>query len=187
MGVDTTRPYTVAEVYKLPADGCRYELLDGVLQVTPLARRRHQRIILKVAYRLEQWAEQHGGTLYPGVNVDLDDRTHFEPDVAYSRSDDTSGLAFTDAPDLVVEVSSLSTKRFDRGAKKDRYALAGAAEFWLVDLDADVIEQYVLSEAAPPAPPAVHHRGATFTSRLFSGLVLDVDDLLGPPEDLASQ
>ena len=63
-----------------------------------------------------------------------------------------------------------------------RYELRGTPEFWFVDLDTDVIEQYVLSADAPPQPPAVHHRGATFTSVLFAGLVLDVDDLLGPPE-----
>ena len=182
MGIDTTRRYSVAQVYKFPDDGCRYELLDGVLQVTPLARRRHQRVVFQISYRLGQWTEQHGGTVYPGVNVDLDDHTHLEPDVAYARSEDTSGLAFTDPPDLVVEVSSPSTKHFDRGAKKDRYALAGAAEFWFVDLDADMIERYVLSADGPQPPPTVHHRRTTITSRLFDGLVLDVDDLLGPPE-----
>ena len=182
MGIDTTRQYTVAQVYEFPGDGCRYEVLDGVLQVTPLARRRHQRVVLQVAYRLLQWTEQHGGTVYPGVNVDLDDRTHLEPDVAYSRSEDTSGLAFTEPPDLIVEVSSPSTKHFDRGPKKDRYALRGAAGFWFVDLDADVVEQYVLSADGPQEPPSVHRRGTTFTSALFSALILDVDDLLGPPE-----
>ena len=183
MGIDTTRRYTVAELYAFPDDGCRYELLDGVLQVTPLARRRHQRVVFQISYRLGQWTEQHGGTVYPGVNVDLDDRTHLEPDIAYSRSEDTSGLAFTDPPELVVEVSSPSTKRFDRGAKKDRYALRGATEFWFVDLDADVVEQYALSADGSQPPPAVHPRGVTFTSPLFDGLILDVDDLLGPPEE----
>lgn len=182
MVVDTTRRYTLAEVYEFPDDGQRYELVDGVLYVTPLARRRHQRVVFRVSYRLGQWTEMHGGTVYPGVNVDLADDTHLEPDVAYSRSEDTSGLAFTDAPDLIVEVSSPSTKRFDLGVKRDRYAAAGAGEFWFFDLDEDAVLQSVLGEDGRYGPPRVHRRGETFTSALFDGLVLDVDDLLGPPE-----
>lgn len=182
MPTDTTRRYTVADVYNFPDDGQRYELLDGVLHVTPLARRRHQAVVMQIAYRLRQWADGHGGTVYAGVNVDLDDGTHLEPDVAYALSEDTSGLAFDDAPDLIVEVSSPSTKGFDTGAKKDRYAAEGAAEFWFVDLDEDTVSQFLLDADGRDAAPLLHCRGARFTSPLFADLVLDVDDLLGPPE-----
>ena len=182
MAVDTTRRYTLAELYDFPDDGQRYELLDGVLHVTPLARRRHQWVVTQIAYRLRQWTDVHGGTVYAGVNVDLAEDTHLEPDVAYARSEDTSGLAFTEPPDLVVEVSSPSTKRFDLGAKQDRYAADGAAEFWFVDLDDDLVLQFLLGEDGQYRPPAVHRRGARFVSAAFSDLVLDVDDLLGAPE-----
>jgi Uma2 family endonuclease len=179
MAVDTTRRYTLAEVYEFPDDGHRYELLDGVLHVAPLARRRHQWVVFRITYRLGQWVEVHGGTVYPGVNVDLSDDTHLEPDVAYSASEDTSGLAFTEAPELIVEVSSASTKRFDLGAKKDRYAGEGTRELWFVDLDDDVVLQFALGPDRRFGPPRTHARGDRFASALFPGLVLDVDDLLG--------
>ncbi len=182
MPAETTRRYTLADVYEFPDDGQRYEVLDGVLHVTPLARRRHQRVVTRIAHRLMQWTDAHGGTVYAGVNVDLADDTHLEPDVAYARSEDTSGLAFTEAPELVVEVSSPSTRGLDTGPKKDRYAAEGASEFWFVDLDDDTISQFVLGAGGRYATPLVHRRGERFTSALFDGLVLDVDDLLGPPE-----
>ena len=80
-------------------------------------------------------------------------------------------------------MSSRSTKAFDLGAKKDRYADEGTPEFWFVDLDADSVLKFVVDSDGNYAAPVVHRRGKTFTSALFPGLVLDVDDLLGPPEE----
>lgn len=178
MGVDVSRRWKVAEVYELPPDSQRYELLDGVLYVTPAARRRHQRVVMRIAYRLEGYTEAHGGTVYPRVNVDLSDDTHLEPDVVYSRSEDTSGLAFDRPPELVVEVSSPSTRRFDLGAKRERYARDGVEEFWFCDLARDEVLQYL----GGAGQPLTHRRGDRFTTPLLPGLQFDVEDLLGPPE-----
>ena len=178
MSVDLTRRYRTADVYRFPADGRRYELLDGALHVTPLARRRHQDVVGRVFRRLAEHADTHGGRAYPGVNVDLDDATHLEPDVAYARSEDTSGLGFDAAPELVVEVSSPSTRRFDLGAKRERYATGGVLEVWYVDLEADEVLRF----RGGAGEPVVHRRGERFTSPVLPGTVFDVDDLLGPPE-----
>ena len=178
MSVDLTRTYRTADVYRFPFDGHRYELLDGELHVTPLARRRHQDVVGRVYRRLAEHADAHGGRAYPGVNVDLDDGTHLEPDVAYARSEDTGGLAFDAVPELVVEVSSPSTRRFDLGAKRERYAAGGVLELWYVELEDDEVLRFPHGRG----DPLVHRRGERCTSPVLPGTVLDVDDLLGPPE-----
>ncbi len=180
MPTPVTAGLTRADLDRFPDDGHRRELVDGRLLVSPLARRRHQRVVGRFTYRLTAWTDQHGGTIYPGVNVDLADDTHLEPDVVYARSEDTSGLAFEEAPELVVEVSSPSTRWFDLGAKKDRYAAAGATELWFADLDADAVLRFV-NIGGRFDLAGTHARQATFTTPLLPGLVLDVDDLLGPP------
>ena len=50
------------------------------------------------------------------------------------------------APDLVVEVLSLGTKKRDRGYKKDLYEKSGVREYWLVDPDTKTIEVYLLTD-----------------------------------------
>jgi Uma2 family endonuclease len=50
------------------------------------------------------------------------------------------------APDLVVEVISESTEQNDRGVKFDDYAAHGVQEYWIVDPDAETLEQYHLAE-----------------------------------------
>ena len=48
------------------------------------------------------------------------------------------------APDLIAEILSESTEAVDRGIKFDDYAAHGVREYWIVDPDAELIEQYVL-------------------------------------------
>jgi Uma2 family endonuclease len=65
-----------------------------------------------------------------------------EPDIAwvvprdYSRSRPTAAEVL-----LVIEVAE-SSLAYDRGAKADLYAAAGIAEYWVVDLPAQVVEVY---------------------------------------------
>jgi Uma2 family endonuclease len=179
MVVEVRDGLTRADLDDLPDDGRRYELLDGRLFVTPLARRRHQWVVTQISYRLKQWAEQHGGTVYAGVNVDLAEDTHLEPDVVFSYDEDLSGEGFVDAPELVIEISSPSTRTFDLGEKKDRYAAEGCREFWFVDLDRERILTF-RRRGERFDDPGVHERGDVVTTPLLEGLELDVDDALGP-------
>jgi Uma2 family endonuclease len=58
----------------------------------------------------------------------------FGPDIALA-SDEASGVWLLEAPLLVVEVLSPSTRRFDLGYKFEAYARNGAAWYWVVDPD----------------------------------------------------
>lgn len=171
-------PLTREDLDALPDDGRRFELIDGALLVSPMARRRHQRVVARLTFELEGWSRERGGATYPGVNVDLDERTHLEPDVAWSADETDTGLAFDGTvPELVVEVSSPSTRAFDRGIKRAAYLAAGVLEVWLVDLDADVVERHT----AAASGPVLHERGSRLTTPLLPGFDVLVDDLLGAP------
>lgn len=75
-------------------------------------------------------------------------RNDYEPDVVFfglekSRNFTPNQMQFP-APDLVVEVISESTERHDRVTKFRDYAAHGVLEYWIVDPQHEVIEQYVL-------------------------------------------
>lgn len=75
-------------------------------------------------------------------------RNDYEPDVCWwgpkTAKLFTGETMVFPAPDLVVEVLSPSTERRDRGVKFEDYAAHGVAEYWIVDADARVVEQYIL-------------------------------------------
>ncbi len=173
---DETRRWTRADLDRFPDDGHRRELIDGQLLVSPLARVRHQAVVTRITVALAHWAEEHGGAVYAGVNVDLSKRTHLEPDVAWTSDTDESGQGLTGTPEIIVEVGSPSTHRYDRGIKRERYLESGAHEVWLVDLERDEIEVHrTIGE-----PPTVLRRGDVVTTDVLPGFAGAVDDLLGP-------
>lgn len=183
-----TRRYTVAEVYELfPDDGKRYEIIDGVLHVTAEARLRHQRAIAELTFLMKGWVKEHGGDVFPGCNVDFAVDTHLEPDVVFLAPENAAkakGLAVTFAPDLVVEVFSPSTWRYDLGEKRAALERFRVPEYWFVHLRRDEILVHRLEDDTY-GPAAVYGRGQTITTDLMPGLAVDVDSVLGErdPDD----
>lgn len=79
-------------------------------------------------------------------------RNDYEPDVVFFGPDKASafqkGHWKYPAPDLVVEVLSFGTENRDRGIKLDDYAAHCVSEYWIIDPEAETVEQYVLHENA---------------------------------------
>jgi Uma2 family endonuclease len=74
-------------------------------------------------------------------------RNDYEPDVVYFGPAKAQGLQADTMkfpiPDLVVEVLSESTEQRDRGVKFEDYEAHGVLEYWIVDAEAQIVEQYV--------------------------------------------
>lgn len=77
-------------------------------------------------------------------------RNDFEPDLCFFNTEKATSFKadtmFYPAPDFVVEILSNSTAGRDRGVKKEDYALHGVQEYWIVDPDRKVLEQYILTD-----------------------------------------
>ena len=91
---------------------------------------RHQRIVGWIYYRVMAFVEEHPGVGEPGLPVDtpIDDHNVFGPDVWWTRPENILARDAKRAdgvPDLVVEVRSSNTWRYDVGTKKDHYEAAG--------------------------------------------------------------
>ena len=86
--------------------------------------------------------------------------------------------SFVLRPDLVVEVSSPSTRRLELTRKRELYERFGVPEYWFVDLDADRVEVYRL-EGERFGPPVLFGMGDTLEPPPIGGFRLAVEDLLG--------
>ena len=82
-----------------------------------------------------------------GIDVHLDEENTFVPDLAIvCDRGKVKGDGIHGAPDLIVEVLSLSTMARDRGIKKNAYERAGVREYWIVDPVSESIEVYHLRD-----------------------------------------
>jgi Uma2 family endonuclease len=86
------------------------------------------------------------------------------------------------APDVVVEVSSPSTGRHELVRKHELYERFGAPEYWYVDLDADRVEIYRLSQDERYGSPVFVRRSERLTSPILPGFDVELDQILGPKE-----
>jgi Uma2 family endonuclease len=170
---------TYDDLQQFPDDGLRRELIDGVLYVSPSPATRHQRTVVELIYVLRAYSERAGGqVLTAPFDVKFSDHDVTEPDVLFVTEPSRLGERFLDeAPDLLIEVSSPSTKSVDRIRKRALYERFGVAEYWIVDLDLDVIEAYVLDGGRYGAP-AVFRPGDTVTAVVLPDLAADFDRLV---------
>jgi Uma2 family endonuclease len=147
--------WTRAEVWALPDDGKRRELIDGELVVTPAPAYLHQRAVTDLAYLL-----RHALTLSPDstarlltspADLTLGEDEILQPDLfIYAAPNEPRG-DWSDISSLLVAIEnqSPSTARYDRGLKRLRYQRARVPEYWIVDLDGRIVERWRPDDARP--------------------------------------
>ena len=127
-------PFTVADLDRTPDDGRRYELLDGVLVVSPRPVIAHQWVATRLAsVLLMACPEDLGVVAEPALQ--LSRKTELAPDIVVVRVDQAQGAKFTTPPLLVVEVRSPSTALIDLNRKKAVYEKFGVPSYWIVNPD----------------------------------------------------
>ena len=138
---------TIQELLALPDDDLRHELLDGEHVVTPAPSANHQRVVGHLLVALSAAVATHPNleVLASPADIRLGPRTLVQPDLFIVASDPEH--RFTDwadapVPLLAVEVLSPGTAARDRGKKLDLYLEAGVEEYWIVDLDSQVVERW---------------------------------------------
>src|SRR6266576_3169253 len=128
--------YTVDDLEHFPDDGNRYELLDGVLLVTPQAAAVHQIVASRIQFELTTFLQKPGlaHVVGPGAVVRMP-RTQLQPDILVypARFSPTTDWRKITEHWLAVEVLSRSSRVYDREFKRDAYFALGLQQVWLVD------------------------------------------------------
>jgi len=142
--------WTYDDFLRLPDDGIRYEIIDGVLYMTNAPDPEHQYAVVEILGELRNFVKANNlGVVYTApIEVHLPGIAQpVQPDVlfvAQARREIIKPKFIEGAPDLIVEVLSQSTTRLDRRVKFDAYERAGVREYWIVNPKLHSIEVYSL-------------------------------------------
>lgn len=128
-----SRPLTRADLDEVPDDGHRYELIDGVLVVSPSPRIDHQRMVGALYVALRAACPSQLEVVLGPFDVVLANDTVLVPDLIVAARDQLAERDHPGAPILSIEVLSPSTRRFDQLVKRDRLQSAAVGAYWLVD------------------------------------------------------
>jgi Uma2 family endonuclease len=131
----------------------RTELINGEVMVNnPTIR--HQKIVRYVEFALEEWTRSKPGRgVSPGqVDVRFDNDSVLAPDVLWASHGriPADGTHLEIVPELVVEVRSPSTWRYDMTVKFRKYEEAGVLEVWMIDTASNTVLVYRRSSASSP-------------------------------------
>jgi len=162
---------TYDDYVRIPDDGMRHEIIDGVHYVMPSPVRRHQVLLGRLYVAIANYLDVHAGcgdVFLSPLDTVFTKWDVVEPDLLFVAADQREIL--TDAnvqgpPALVVEILSPSTRKRDLGIKRDLFDRGGVREYWIVD---------------PEAREVVIHRRAASGS-LEAGERPRGDDLLKTP------
>ncbi|MCX7792162.1 MAG: Uma2 family endonuclease [Chloroflexaceae bacterium] len=175
--------WTYADYARLPDDGQRYEVIDGVLYMTPAPGTEHQSVTNLIATFLTMHVQFAGlGKVFSApTDVELAPGFVVQPDVLVISADRLHLITpsrISGPPDLVVEVTSPGTAGYDRREKQDAYARAGAPEYWIVDPHAQTVEVLVLEEGSYRSQ-GVFRGQARLPSRVIADFPTPVEQLFG--------
>src|SRR5205823_7235815 len=171
--------WTYEDYAALHDDGNRYEIVNGVLIMTPAPSPEHQDIVGEIFSALRTHIKLAGlGRVFTGpIDVDLGPKNVYQPDlvvVLNAHLDRVAEKKIIGAPDLVVEVASPSTAAYDRLTKYDVYARAGVTEYWIVKPTRRTVEVLVL-EHGEYRSLGIFSEQATLPSRVIPGLPVRVE------------
>lgn len=177
------RPLTIRDFESFPDDGNRYEIMGGLLSVSPSPTLQHQRIAGRIYAALERYFDEiGGGEAFPApVDVELSMHDIVEPDVVVVLDANASvkrTKRIVGAPDVVVEVISPSSELRDRARKAALYAMSGVREYWLVDPGTRTFDVLTLqgSDYTKLAQPLGLAR-----SQVLEGFEIDLERLFREP------
>lgn len=153
------------------------ELHDGEVVYMAAAERHHQLTLVNLIVALNTWVREQRGEMIPDAFVKIAERWGYQPDLAFYTAERVpEGRAYyQQAPNLVVEILSPSTRRKDLMRKPPHYLSAGVEEIWLVD-----VEERLIMVVGPALAYHEFSDGDTVTSNLLPGFAAAFSDLIAP-------
>ncbi|MEX1185530.1 MAG: Uma2 family endonuclease [Gemmatimonadaceae bacterium] len=156
MGMPATTPirWTAEMVRALPSDRNRYEVVGGELYVTPSPPLPHQYAAGELYHLLRLYLSDHpvAQVVIAPSDVEFDRQNMVQPDVfALPLVEGRRPISVEEAGSLLlaVEVLSPSSARSDRNSKRKLYQRFRVPDYWIVDLDARVVERWRPDDERP--------------------------------------
>ena len=168
---------TYEDFVRIPEDGKRHEIIDGVHYVTPSPNLRHQDLVGRLFLTIGAFVEDRpdrGRVFLSPFDVVFSFHDIVEPDVVFVAPDQLDILTdknIQGTPALVIEVLSPSTRKRDQQVKRKLYERTGVREYWLVDPDLKVITIYrrATDGSFPRVASLAAERHDTLETPLLSG------------------
>jgi Uma2 family endonuclease len=144
--------WTYEDLFSLPDDGKRYEIIEGELYEMPAPNLVHATVVANLIAMILPLVTKLGGRWFTApLDVFFAGADPVQPDIAVTLPGWAGRLTrrgLQGAPDLLIEVLSPSNRGHDLLTKRSLYARAGVREYWIVDPMNRTVEILILDRDA---------------------------------------
>ncbi len=162
-------------------ESLKAEFINGEAVVHSPVKRKHLEVSRLLGGLLHVFSLlQKMGTVWTEKAMIALTRNDYEPDIVFfslakAALFETNQMFFP-APDLVVEILSKKTANRDKGIKKEDYAAHGISEYWIIDPEKQLVEQFLLLQKTDKSysQPSVFSIHDDIESRSVEGFKIPV-------------
>ena len=191
LSLDMNKQYTYAD-YLTWADDKMRELLNGFVRLmSPAPTLKHATVSRRVGTVIINYIEKNGSDCqvfyapfdvrFPKNPDKTDDNqiyTVVQPDICVvcdlSKLEERGCLG---APDMVIEILSLSSQRYDLHEKFNIYEAGGVKEYWVVSPKEKGINVFILQDNGKYDAGTVYEGNTQVPVRTLKGLIINTETL----------
>lgn len=172
--IENNKPITIEVFNKLEKDdGITYELVDGVILMSPRPNYRHQEIMSNLNLEIGNYLKGKPCKSFTEVELELEKEVII-PDISV-----ICGLISTDfqrynkAPTIVIEILSPISRYVDTFTKLYKYEIIGVREYWIVNPKKEMITIYNFENKTN----IEYSKSEILKSIVFNDLEIDLSDI----------
>ena len=125
----------------------RSEKIDGKIIQMASPNTDHNGVLHAILGEFFKFFDNRDCRVFSETDVHLSEKNSFRPDICVVCDKSIiKNKKIMGAPDLVVEILSASTAKYDRGRKMEIYGESGVREYWIVDINNMLVEIYLPRE-----------------------------------------
>ncbi len=179
--------------YEWIDENTKAEFINGRIVIHSPAKKRHLTVTKLLSRLISFYADVKdiGETFYEKAMIALT-RNDYEPDIVFFKKEKSTlfeeDQVLFPAPDFVVEILSKSTQKIDKTIKKEDYAAHGIQEYWIIDPNKQLIEQYLLLKPSDTTyfEPYRYRMGEDITSKVIEGFTIPVAAIFDEKENVVA-
>lgn len=142
-------PKTMLEVWESLPEGTLCQLINNQLIMSPAPREIHQKILNRINVAIFNFLEKVniGQVRIAPYDVHFSIQNILQPDILFIKEENLYKIeekGLVGAPDLIIEILSLSTSQLDYDVKKMVYERYGVSEYFIVDPNSKSVDSFFL-------------------------------------------
>ncbi len=154
-------------------DENKYELIDGIVLMSPRPNIKHQEIMGNLHYELRNFLKGKPCKVFTEIELQFENNVLI-PDISLICGlENTDIQRYKKAPEIVIEILSNSSRYTDTFTKLYKYELLGVKEYWIANPDTEIITIYNFENKTNNE----YSKSNKLISQVFNQLEINLSDI----------